>query len=231
MLAITLQIAQTEDWIEPCNGYQVYVAAGGGDSAPALALQRVCALVGARRISQACLVYYTRKTADYPVYSAADLAADKVACSASMPGELSGELASDQANDHAGVQGNDALDQGASADMSAPDAGQAFAAAERIMDAAFEGDVSQWGAAAARALPLYQAAAAKGLAEAWLALGDLHEMGLGTAQDNAVAVAGFARAGALGLNEGHERALYLLEQIGDDAGFVAQFLTCFRAAL
>jgi len=312
--------ATAEDWIFPCGAGQEYAAAGASDSAPATALERVCQAIGPRRISQSCLVYYTKKTGEWPVYSEADLAQDAAACEASMPGEISGGVVEalpdepgdggcgssmvecvepDQpvvpedgpsaglggANQQTNVGGSVApavppadptaldlafwnsvrdsgnpvlfqayLDQfpqgvfaaiaremlkqttagngaGAAADntgLQDPDGRTAFANAERIMAAAYDQDPSQWDAAGRRALPLYQAAADKGLAEAWLGLGDLHEMGVGTPEDVPAALAAFDRAGALGLAEGYERALYLRDQIADDAGFVADFLALYR---
>ncbi len=261
--------ARGGEWIDPCNGYQAYVAAGGGDSAPALALKRVCAITGARQISQPCLVYYTRQSATWPRYSEADLAADAAACEASMPGELADQAGPgeecgegmlecppapepdtglecgedglecapvpdpkplEDQSDAGGLGGANVLPDApaSSAPADDPDGRLAYDAAERIMNAAYAQEVDQWQAAARRAIPLYQQAADKGYAPAWIGLGDLHEMGLGMPEDTEAALAAFHRAGAQGMGEGYERALYLLDQLERDAGFVDDFLALYR---
>ncbi len=74
------------DRINPCEGYQSYVAIGGEDSAPAGALKRVCETIGPVIITQPCLVYYSRITDSY--FPPDDELKAKLAaeCEASMTG-------------------------------------------------------------------------------------------------------------------------------------------------
>lgn len=78
--------ARAEDRIDPCEGYQVYVAIGGEDSGPATALKRVCETIGPVTITQPCLVYYTRLTDT--IFPPDDELRARLAgeCEASMPG-------------------------------------------------------------------------------------------------------------------------------------------------
>lgn len=86
LVFLAAQPAMAEDWIDPCEGYQMYVAIGGEESGPATALKRVCENIGPVVITQPCLVYYTRTTDT--VFPPDDELKAKLAaeCEGSMPG-------------------------------------------------------------------------------------------------------------------------------------------------
>ena len=86
MASSTIAPVSAQERIDACEAYEVYVAAGSGDSGLAEGMQRVCEQVGPVALSQPCMTYYTRVTdTDFPPSNELKqhLAA---ACEDSMPG-------------------------------------------------------------------------------------------------------------------------------------------------
>ena len=103
-----------------------------------------------------------------------------------------------------------------------------FDAAQDIMGAAYQQDVAYWNAAAARAIPLYQAAADGGWAPAFVELGNLAENGIGMAPSLERARDYFLAAGHADYLEGYYRALMVLDQANDGPNYVETFLTLYN---
>jgi hypothetical protein len=88
------------------------------------------------------------------------------------------------------------------------------------------------GAQAAAAFPALAdltAAVGAGYAPAAMALGYVHEAGLGVPQDFDRSVAYYAQAGKLGLQQGFEDAMMLADQTGRDTALVQVFLAYYQA--
>jgi hypothetical protein len=112
----------------------------------------------------------------------------------------------------------------------APEPDALYRAAMDRLNQVFVRPPGEWNAAAREPIALLEQAAALGQADAMIELGSLAEQGIGMATDNGIAVRRYLQAAEAGAVRGYFRALMVLDQIGDNTGFVSVFEQAYRAA-